>query len=58
MREVLETKGVRVTDAEWEKLSHQWKIIESLKNGFHHVELNEADIALTYEPGGECDEVK
>lgn len=58
MREMLETRGVRVTDAEWEQLHRQWEVIEALKNNFQHVTLNESDIALTYEPGGECDEIK
>lgn len=51
--ELLEKKGLKIPERDFEELARHWADLQLLKRGFEADFPSESDIALHYLPGGD-----
>ncbi|GED14641.1 hypothetical protein [Aneurinibacillus migulanus] len=53
LRDVLESRGVQVSESHLDVLEQRWQAIQYLKADFESAVLDDYDIALRHIPGGD-----
>lgn len=53
IRSILEARGIKRSDDEYERLAKRWEYALSLRGDLNGAHINEANIVLRYQAGGE-----